>query len=374
MHSASHRICRALLRAGLSALCVGTLTGSTQAQWVVKNEGGNTSVKLGLLLQGRSEWSKVEHRDLVSQNLYVRRARVLLAGQIHPRVGFFFETDSPSLGRVAVADSVKSYGGQYVQDLVATATVNDMIQLDGGLILVPTSYNHLQSAATLLAMDYGPFTFVESDPMQEKVGRDTGLQARGVLGQKLVEYRLGVFQGVRGRGDGNPLRTTARVSLHPLKTAGKGLFYTGNGFGKNRVLSLGAAADMQKDYRSIHGDVYVETPLAEGSCLNFQGDVSTYDGGDLLAGLPKQLTYLAEGGLVLFQNRLSAWVQVAMRDYDNELKGDETNFQVGVGGYLDGHRSAVKVAMDRRSYEAPKGGKSAPSRTSVALQYQIFYF
>ena len=374
MRSVSCHIVAVLLRAGLLVLAIGLFAGSSMAQWIVKSEDGKASLKLGLLLQGRADWSKIEDLDPISQNFSIRRARILLGGQINPRVGFFFDTDSPNLGRVPAQESLKSYGGQYVQDFVATMTVNDMLQMDGGLILVPTSYNHLQSAATLLALDYGPFTFAESDPMQEKVGRDSGLQARGVLGPKLVEYRLGAFQGVRGQGDANSLRTTARVSLHPFGTAGKGLFYTGNGFGKTRVLSLGAAADLQKDYSSIHGDIYVEAPVAVGSCVTFQGDVSNYDGGDLLAGLPKQVTYLAEGGIGFLLNRLSAYAQVAVRDYDSEEKSDETNLQFGLAGYLDGHRSTLKLAIDRRSFDAPKGGTAPPSSTGVTLQYQVFYF
>lgn|GEM_PF-2892286 len=252
--------------------------------------------------------------------------------------------------------------------------MNNGIRLDGGLILVPTSYNHLQSAATHLVLDYGPYTFVESGPMQEKVGRDTGLQARGVIAGKLVEYRLGVFQGVRGRGNVNPLRTTGRISLHPFKTASHSFFYAGNRFGKTKVLSLGAAVDAQKDCRNIHGDIYAEMPLAEGSCLTLQTDVSSYDGGDLLPDLPKQTTYLAEAGLTFLKNRLSVWAQAAVRDYDSELRSDETNLQFGVGGYLDGHRSALKLAVDHRSYDAPKEETAKPKRTAVALQYQIFYF
>jgi hypothetical protein len=374
MNRVTRRIGKVLLGAGLAALCAGVSAGPARAQWIVKSEDGKASIKLGLLAQGRSEWGKIENIDAVSQNLYVRRARIILGGEVHPRVSFFLDTDSPGLGGIPPQDSVKSYGGQYVQDLVVTAAVIDGIRLDGGLILVPTSYNHLQSAATHLALDYGPYTFVENDPMQEKVGRDAGLQARGVIAGKLVEYRLGVFQGVRGRENVNPLRATGRVSLHPFKTASNNFFYTGNGFGKTKVLCLGAAADVQKDYRSIHGDLYAEIPLAEGSCLTLQTDVSSYDGGDLLPDLPKQTTYLAEIGFALLKNRLSFWAQAAMRDYDSETRSDETNLQFGVGGYLDGHRSAVKLAVDRRSYDAPKDGTAGPSRTVVALQYQIFYF
>ena len=374
MSRVSSRVTRVMTLVGLTSMCLAAGVGASHAQWVVKSEDGKSSFKLGVLMQGRGEWGWVEDLDPVSQNLYIRRARVLIGGQINSRVGFFFETDSPSIGRVPRGESAKAYGGQYVQDFTATLSLNDQTMIDGGLLLVPTSYNHLQSAASFLTLDYGPFTFVESDPMQENVGRDMGLQARGLLGEKLAEYRVAILQGVRGKGDANPLRTTARISVHPFKTAGKGFFYTGTGFGKAKVLSLGAAADMQKDYSSFHGDIYFEAPVAAGSSVTLQGDFSMYDGGNFLPGLAKQNVLFAESGIGFMQNRMSLFGQIAMRDYESELMSDETHMQIGLGAYLDGHRSSVKLAIDRRSYDDPEGGKGAPSRTGLVLQYQIFHF
>jgi hypothetical protein len=358
----------------LAGFVLALLAAPVQAQWTVKTEDGKSFVKTGFLLQGRGEWVKVQDSDPVAQNLYLRRARILIGGQVNPNVSFFFETDSPNAGKVAEGGQPKSYGDVFVQDFVATYTVTDRFMVDGGLILVPTSYNHLQSAASLVTVDYGPFTFIENGPMQERVGRDTGLQARGVLGEKLVEYRLGVFQGVRGAGDVNSLRGTARVSVHPLKTAGKGLFYTGTAFGKAKVMSLGAAVDMQKDYSSVHGDAYLEWPLSPESTVNLQIDVSSYDGGDLLPGLPKQVTAMIEAGGTLMQNRVAGWVQLSARDYDDEEKGDVTVVHAGVGYYQEGHRAAVKLGATMASTDTPKDGVEVKDVMTVTLQYQVFYF
>lgn len=357
------------LAAGILLLAVAPLA---RAQWIVKSEDGQSQVKLGFLLQGRADWTTVQDTDPVGQNLYLRRARIILAGQVNPKVSFFFDTDSPNAGKGTGTVDPKGFGDVFVQDFVGTFAVCERISVDGGLILVPTSYNHLQSAATLMAMDYAPYTFIESGPMQAKVGRDTGLQARGLFAEKRVEVRLGAFQGVRGGHDANPLRFAGRVAVHPLKTAGKALFYPGTAFGKAKTLAVGAAVDLQKDYSSVHGDAYAEWPVAPGSTLTCQVDVSSYDGGDFLASLKKQTVVMVEAGGTTSSNRLGAWIQYSMSSPDDDDAPEATNVNGGLAYYLDGHRSALKLGVSMTSVDTPKGAAEIKDVTSFQLQYQVF--
>ena len=55
-------------------------------------------------------------------------------------------------------------------------------------------------AATLLVIDYGPHTFVDSSPGGERVGRDYGVQLRGYPAKQRLEYRLAASGGVRNDG------------------------------------------------------------------------------------------------------------------------------------------------------------------------------
>lgn len=369
-------VCRLLvLSVGFTALALlvsAVLPGNARGQWVIRSEDGASSIKFGLLAQGRAEWGMIEDVDPVSQQLYLRRARILLGGDIRPGLSFFMDTDSPNLGR-AGADGGKAYGDMYVQDLAATYACCDALLLDGGLLLVPTSYNHLQSAASLLTLDYGPATFIESEPLEGRVGRDSGIQARGLLAGHKIEYRAGLFQGIRGPRTANPFRGTARVSIHPFGTASRALFYSGTGFGKTRVLQIGGAADFQKDYQSVHGDFYVEAPLSPAAAVTLQGDVSKYDGGDFLPGLVKQTVILVEGGVTL-RGQFALWAQGSVRDYDPESRADQTSMQLGGTYAPSGHRANVKLALTRVSEDAPSGAPESPDRTTVTLQYQGFYF
>jgi hypothetical protein len=378
------RIIRRLVAAALGGFILlgATLLCSSPAaaQWVVKSEDGNSQIKFGFLVQPRAEWVSTENSDYWSQNMYLRRARILMGGKVNPKVDFFFETDSPNVGK-RVTDvktpRLKDWDTFRVQDFVVTYSVTPDIMVDAGMILTPGTYNHLQSAASLLPLDYGPYTFIENGPLAANVGRDTGAQGRGVLLNKMVEYRVGVFQGVREYRDAMPFRVAGRLALYPFKTAGKGLFYPGTTLGASKALSIGLMADMQgTDYNNFGGDVFCELPIGGTSSLTAQVDVALCEGKNAFAAaLPKQKTFMVEAGYAALQKRLLGFVQVAVRDYDADTKADDQQFQGGLGWRFDGHKSNLKLAYTMITQSAPKTGViEAWDKTMWTLQYQVMAF
>lgn len=371
------------------------LAAVAHGQWVIKSDDGNAQIKLGLLLQGRAEsviMPETGSRDAYATgNLYIRRARILMGGKISSRGSFFLETDAPGLGTRADSAS-KNFDPYFMQDFITTWNITPDHMIDGGLLLTPGTYQHLQSAVSLLATDYGPFSFLEAGPLQTKVGRDTGVQARGVLANKLIEYRVGAFQGIRGRDIHNPFRYAARVAIYPFQTASTGYFYSGTGFGKARALSIGAALDGQRDYQAIHGDVFFELPLASTDCVTLQADVSRYDGGDFLPGLGEQTIWMVEAGYTTLQKRFGAYLQISNRSYSDETEprdskpnapGPSYVSMISEGGliwWLDGHRQNLKLAWTRTGFTANKAleGNAQDSdpdpQDRITLQYQLSYF
>ena len=164
----------------------------------------DVNFKFGFLLQGQGDWTQNPRTTATSQNLFLRRARVLVGGQVAKNVTFFFETDSPNLGKVVGGSKVTS--GLIVQDAFVCWKLSDEFTLDGGLILTGIAHNSLQSAASLISIDYGPHSFLYSGPEQNVVGRDTGFQVRGYPAKKKLEYRVGVWQGNRDAASRNALR------------------------------------------------------------------------------------------------------------------------------------------------------------------------
>ena len=243
-----------LLRPGVlaaSALALFLPAGSVSAQAVIK-VNDDVNFKFGLLLQGQADWTQNAVNESYAQNLFLRRARLIVGGQIAKNVTFFFETDSPNLGKVVGGTKVTT--GMIVQDAFVSWKLSDAFTLDGGLILTGIAHNSLQSAASLVSIDYGPHSFLFSGPEQNVVGRDTGFQVRGYPAKKKLEYRVGIWQGNRDAASRNALRTTARLQYNFLE-ADTGFFYTGSSLGKKKIFAIGGGVDVQKDYKSYALDV-----------------------------------------------------------------------------------------------------------------------
>jgi hypothetical protein len=296
----------------------------------------------------------------------------MLGGNVHPDVAFYLKTESPNIG--LPAGGGEGFDNFYLQDAFTTWKWNRDHVVDAGLLLVPGSYNHLQDEARYLTLDHGPYSYTESGPLISRVGRDPGVQARGLLAGKMLEYRLGVFQGIRGTEEGNPFRVAARVAVHPYGNAGTGYFYPGTNMGTANAFSIGVAADIQKTYASLHGDIFVEQPIAAGTTATFQADFSRYDGGSWLGALPKQDSWLLEFGIATLENRLGTYLQAAGRSYD---KGFTDDRQVGAGlcWRIAAHRANLKLDWTRVEVSrAQKCIQRYRDRDVITLQCQAYYF
>ncbi len=241
------------------------------------------------------------------------------------RVSFFVETDAPNLGRTMATKNVTP--SVIVQDAFASFTAADAFTIDAGLMFVPFSRNSIQSAASLLPIDYSAYTFTQSAATQSATGRDSGFQARGYLAGQRLEYRIGAFQGARDPLSHNGFRYAGRVQPNLLEPE-VGFFYTGAYLAKKRVLAIGAAFDNQEDYRAYDGDVFVDLPIEIGAVTS-QFDYNRFDGRTFLPAIPRQNTYLAKGGVFVSSITLTPFVQWTNRDLTGGSTGDEDRTSVG---------------------------------------------
>ena len=71
------------VRTGLAAaaLVVGLAAPRADAQAVIK-VNDDVNIKFGLLFQGQADWLESSTTDDTAQNLYLRRARILVGGSI----------------------------------------------------------------------------------------------------------------------------------------------------------------------------------------------------------------------------------------------------------------------------------------------------
>jgi len=301
-----------------------------------------------------------------ANNIFFRRLRLMAGFTMGNELSVFTETDSPNLGK-ASTNGTKDSGDIFIQDFAATWTYAKGFHLDGGLLLTEQSYNHNQSAASLLALDYGAFTFVESGPTQSRVGRDYGVRARGYLFDDHLEYRAGIYQGVRGDNASNEFRYIGRLMLQ-LFTPQTGLFYRGTSLGKTRSLALGASIDTQEEYDSIGADLFFEQPLGDGNGFVLQTDVTKIDGDVFLPTLPEQTNMLVESGIYLGAIEVQPFAQYASQDMDSDALADEDRYTLGLAWFPGGHGNNLKLAythIDRSPGE---------SSDQINLQWQLFQY
>lgn len=357
-----------MLNVRVAALTVAVLAAGiapAAAQAIIK-VNDDVNVKFGVLGQLQADWLEDPTQDATQQNLFVRRVRLLFGGQVAKKVSFFVETDAPNLGRT-LANGKNITPQVVIQDAYGEVKLHNALAIDFGLMYVPFSRNSIQSAATLLPIDYGAYTFTTSAATQSTVGRDTGVQAKGYLLGSHLEYRLGAFQGGRDARSHRPFRYAGRVQFELLDPEPQGFFYSGTYLGARRVAAVGAAFDRQEDYAAYDADAFLDYPLGRGA-VTAQLDLHWIDGDRTFTTLPKQNVVLLELGYLLRPLKLTPVLQVSRRGIDNTTVGDERRWSVGVNYWWAGHNASVKTAVGRIQ---PAGLKD---QNEFTIQLQLFYF
>ncbi len=357
---------KCLFALALAAASVAGLAGPAGAQWQAVSADGNSKITLGFLTQMQAEELKPVGTDLWAQNLFLRRVRFMLGGKLNDRLAMFAETDIPNLGK-GTATTNKVDNTMLLQDLVFTYTVRSEFKVDAGMLLVPGSHNGLQSAASLLPVDYGAYSFLQSDTTKSKVGRDYGVLARGYLADRHVEYRAGLFQGNRGVDAQPAFRGAFRAAWYPFESD-TGLFYAGTTLGKRRLWSVGVGGDVQRDYATWSADLFVDQPIPGGDGLTLQGDFTRYDGGTTFPSLPRQDVILVEAGWYVHQIKLSPFVQYTVRDFDQAARADETRLGGGIAWWDNGHKFNVKAMVTQLTRDRADDG------TQAVVQAQVLAF
>ncbi|GAC1613925.1 MAG: hypothetical protein NVS4B3_28410 [Gemmatimonadaceae bacterium] len=360
----------------------------------------STNVRFGLLLQQWTDWNKTNFQpggladSSYAQNVFLRRIRFLAGGNITGRLGFFYEVDAANLGLTTsgVARSKNAQVAVFTQDAYGEYRLGDGqgALLDFGLILVPLCRNCLNSAASLLSLDYGTYSFVESPATQSVVGRDLGTQLRGYVLDQRLEYRVGLFQGVRNTAAANPFRSVGRLQYNFLSTevAPIALTYAGTYFGKKPVFAVGAGYDKQQDYNAYSVDAFFDHPVGTDA-VTLTANFVHYDGGTTFPtllpsgnpnplGIPKQDTYYVEGGYYFSALKLMPFGRYERRNADATASNNqkETRYQVGTTYYAQGHNFNVKAAYSRNSLDTFVGGVTGPTndQNQFTVQLQAFVF
>jgi hypothetical protein len=338
------------------------------AQAVIK-VNDNVNIKFGTLIQAWADSQQDATTQGYGNQLFLRRFRFLVGGQISPNVSFFFETDNPNLGRNKTATSLGS--GFITQDaFVEWKPVSNAFILDAGLMLPPLCRNCLESAAALLSLDYGSNSFNESGPTQSSVGRDTGVQAKGYVMGGHLEYRAAAFNGIRVSGGRNAFRRAGRLQYNVWDTE-TGYTYPGVYLGNKRVLSFGLGADQQQSYKAAAADAFLSLPLGpQKNAVNGELTLLRFDGGTTFTTLARQNDATLQAGYYLSGPKIMPWLRAERQNFSQAVNDarDNNRAQAGLTWYPNGHNFNVKGAYSRVK---PRVGNKTNEFT---VQMQFFYY
>ncbi len=362
------------------AVVVGILVvaAPANAQAIIK-VSDTVNLKFGLLMQGWADWQQTQASGETtgySQNLFLRRMRILMGGQIAKDITFFLETDDPNLGKAPKdlynLSTNTTSPGFILQDAFMQWKIANEFMLQGGLILIPLCRNCNTSAASNVTMDYGSFNFNESGPTQSTIGRDTGFQAMGYLFNDRLEYRAGAYQGFRQAGSHNALRFTGRLAYNFFEVE-KTQFYPGTYLGKKKVLAIGASYDAQNDYGAYAFDGFLDLPIAGGNGLTVEADFIHYDGGTSFTTLYKQNTFMGQAGFFFGGPKVMPFFRYEEQTFTDDIRkvGNGRNIGAGLTWYPYGHNFNIKGQWTRR--QRPDDPKTATT-SEFTIQMQLFYF
>lgn len=327
---------------------------------------------------------------------FVRRTRLLLSGQYTDLIKFFVETDQPNWGRRG--DWTPAF---FLQDVWVEFNIHRSLQLDVGLLLLPTCHHGAQGAGTLLLVDYHG-DLIKLPMTTAKAWRDVGVMARGEFFDGHLEYRAALTNGVQAKlgwdarnpdpagplnpGDA-PLLSGRLVGNVFESEAGSGVggfFYDGlylkqDGdrlISPKRVLSFGASGLAQPDavyggyngrrstFLMVAGDLFADYPIGDGSqAINAQLDLLFYDFGR--GHLDTGRGVLAEVGYRF--DRVEPVVGFDWYDAVNADDHDLIGLRGGINWWLYGHDANLKFEFGGQRV----GDSHAPIRVTALLQAQL---
>ncbi len=297
------------------------------------------------------------------EDIFLRRGRIILSGQVKDGVKFFAETDNDNAGKNGAPDASTDIQDAFLDVRLPVAT-NHWVK--GGLILLPFSFENRASAASLLGNDYNLETIKLVNTF---VWRDYGAELHGDLLGQSISYAAGAFDGYDAKDStknaGADPRLTGHVAVNLLGKAETGWFYSQNRLGKSgQYLSLGAGYDAQNGASLIKPAVPAGAPpstdpgkvvdsenwvldlqsgYAVGPCgltLNaawYTWDNSAFEGN----------TAFVEGGVLV--GRAMATGKFATQDPDNKATTDD--YTIGMHFFGKGHN--VRGGLEYRWGDSP---------------------
>jgi hypothetical protein len=349
------------------ALTLAFVSVPASAQIVVKNE--DVTFRFGVQGQLWAAWTQDSSATQgYQQNFYLRRARIIVAGDVGKDVSFFFETDDPKLGITPKNLAT----GFIIQDALVEWKPARQFQVDGGLFIVPFSRNGLQSTLSYITLDVSPISTVSNSATQSSALRDLGFQFKGFFANERLQYRVGAFNGQRDANGHNSLRTTAYLQ-YDFFDREKGYLFGGTALGKMKILAVDAGVDKQGAYRGYSANAAAAIPVNKGDEVAGQFQYIHYDGRTKFTAIPNQNDFLVEAAYYAHKAKIQPFLKFEAQSFVAAANASRDVNRAGVGANYYIHGQNLKWTTQYLRCLPQNGSPFKPSN-EFTLQLQFMYF
>jgi hypothetical protein len=352
----------------LVIFCVALATTQLTGQIGVKNE--DVSARFGIQGQLWANWAQDATGTVpgYTQNLYLRRLRVMAGGEIGNDLTFFIQTDSPNLGKTPKSPT----GGFMLQDAFLEWKMCNPLRIDGGLYVVPLSRNTLQSTTSYYTMDLSSLTTISNSSTQSAGLRDLGFGTRGFFLKNKLQYRFGVFQGERDEDGRNALRTSGYLQ-YDFGAPEMGYTFVGTTLGKQKILAIDAGFDAQGSYHAESANIAADQPVFGGDEIGGQFQFFHYDGGNKFPAIHDQNDWFVEGAYYIHALKMQPFGKLEAQNFvaSADAGSDHQRAGGGLNYYIHGQNLKWTTQYMR---VLPPNGSTLHSSNEITVQFQVFYF
>ena len=371
--------------------------------------GDNKWIQVHLLLQAQAQSQKSWQADesdrdgIWTQSMFLRRARLIFNGQVHEKVSFFVQTDDVNTGKKdnrgidsnGPSNDDSDGNNTFVLDAFINYKIAEQLEFTFGLMPLPFMHQTLQSAASLLGVDYNSDMVILSN---STLWRDSGLVMRGLLAWGHIDYRIGAFQGMSvedtdpavdndkrdNRNSKDKLRYAGRFQINFLEPE-DGFFYSENYLGKKKIFSLGGGIDFQpdiaknaegmykKDYFAWTIDLILDVPVSNDIAITTQAALLVGKNNPIFENGVEYCdyySYYGQAGLLLFDVQLVAKYMYLSKTRAGTDPAYTKNYLIGgLNYFINGHNASLKF-----EYKHPLGSdhKDNSAEKSFTLQAQVY--
>ena len=362
------------LAAALMALVsVASLSAAPASAQAIIRVGESVSVRFGVLLQTQAEFAERPNASGTgttgyAEALFIRRARLIMGGQVASNIFFFFQTDNPDLGRKTSAANSLGSGPQLINGEVEWR-IDKAFNVIGGLFRVPYSRESMKAVASLFEIDAQTFNSVQGSSMGWTVtNRDTGFQVRGYVLSDHLEYRVAATQGARQPDSRNSFALTARIQYNFFGTEVYNTpSYPGSYIDGKKMLTIGAAYQEQGTFKYASADVFASIPVGPG-IVEGTFQYQYLDGATMFPLLAHQNIAMIEAGYYATGPKVGPWARYEQVNYNGATSRNEERVWAGIGWFPFRHNFNVKGAYERIM------PKASVDRNQFVLQLQLYYF